>query len=443
MSYPIPYNEQIERAVLSAIQRRGQLFEVATAAGISRESFHVSDNARVFEAMAATAAAGEKIDLFLLLKRLPGYEVLLAELDGAISTDTNFREWLSSLRQFEALRRLRTGALELLQGIESGTDVAGAIAALTGLEENARRMIAGRKVSTLQETAAALLARFRNTAGLQVVPFFPAGTEGAAVLQLHPGEMMVIGARTGYGKTAFACGGVLEQIRAGLVVLYFCTESSSADILARLAAQQSGVSHFEAGRRRPDPAKVNRLAAAVEEINRQHRKRLFINGDECGLITPEIMRGRCREVEAEAGRVDVVIVDFLQGLHAPDFMNRKTSLEQTNYNVQALHAMLAEFQAAGVILAQFNRTGQTDRSGNGMPDITWLKDSSLIEQLAHTVAFLHKVNFDNENEPTLFYSRKTRNQPPFTKGITLSWNGVGYTSAQRYDSTEILTRTKA
>jgi len=45
-------------------------------------------------------------------------------------------------------------------------------------------------------------------------------------------------------------------------------------------------------------------------------------------------------------------------------------VEQTNHNVQSLHALLAEFRAAGVILAQFNRTGQTDRSGNGMPDIT-------------------------------------------------------------------------
>lgn len=440
MNYPIPYNEQIERAALAAIQRRGQLFEVATVAGISRESFHVPELAKVFDAMAATAAAGEKIDLFLLLKRLPGCEVFLAELDGAISTDTNFREWLVTLRQFEALRRMRAGALELLQGIESGTDAAGAVAAISGLEETARRMIAGRRVSTLQETAEALLTRFKGSARFEIVPFFSVGTEGAAVLQLHPGEMMVIGARTGYGKTAFACGGVLEQLRAGLVVLYFCTESSSADILARLAAQQSGVSHFEAGRRCPDPAKVDRLAAAVEEINRQYRNRLFIHGDECGLITPEIMRGRCREVETEAGRVDVVIVDFLQGLHAPDFMNRKTSLEQTNYNVQSLHAMLAEFRAAGVVLAQFNRTGQTDRSGNGMPDITWLKDSSLIEQLAHTVAFLHKVNFDNPEEPTIFYSRKTRNQPPFTRGIELTWNGVGYASKPRYDSSEFLTR---
>ena len=362
----------------------------------------------------------------------------LAELHEAIATDVNFPEWLIVLRRYQALRLIRLETLRIQDELAGDVpDADKALNMLVTAEERARRLIDGHRVPMLKDIAVELLESMVN-APPPVIPFFPAGTQGAAVSQLHPGEMMVIGARTGLGKTAFACGTALEQLRAGLVVLYFCTESTSVDILSRLAAQHSGVSHFEAQKRHRDLQKLQHFGKAVGTIAMQFDRRLYIHGCENGLITPDTIRGRCREILLEAGRIDVIYIDFLQGVKAPAFMDRRTALEQTNYNVQRLHDLLSEFRAAGVVLAQFNRSSQCDRAG-GMPDITWLKDSSLIEQLAHTVAFLYRKEQDS---PTLFYSRKTRNQAPFTAGIELTWNGTGYVSAPRYDSSDIPTSSR-
>lgn len=434
MVQTIPHSAGIERQVLAAIIRKGALFDVATGAGITADSFHVPEDRRIFEASEALARQGIPIDLVTLGTKLPDLIETLGALEcGTIATDVNFPEWLAQLRKYEAARLIQREASGIQDDLSvPAPDTGKALARLIATEEKARQLVDGHRVPTLKETAAALLERMVN-APPPVIPFFPEGTEAARALQLHPAEMLVIGARTGLGKTAFACGAVLEQLRAGLVVVYFCTESTGVDILARIAAQSSGVSHFEAQKRHRDLQKVKRFGEAAGEIAARFDRRLYIHGCENGPITPDTIRGRCREILLEAGRVDVVFVDFLQGVKAPAFMERRTALEQTNHNVQRLHDLLSEAQAAGVVLAQFNRSSQSDRAG-GMPDITWLKDSSLIEQLAHTVAFLYRKD---ENGPTLFYSRKTRNQAPFTTGFSLDWNGTGYTSPPAYDSSGI------
>ena len=434
----IPHSSTTEQQVLAAIIRKGVLFDVATAAGITADAFHMPDHHRVFEAMTELTRRGTAIDLVTLGTQMPDDTVKLAELHEAIATDVNFPEWLIILRRYQALRLIRLETLRIQDELAGDVpDADKALDMLVTAEERARRLIDGHRVPMLKDTAAELLESMVN-APPPVIPFFPAGTQGAAVSQLHPGEMMVIGARTGLGKTAFACGTALEQLRAGLVVLYFCTESTSVAILSRLAAQHSGVSHFEAQKHHRDLQKLQHFGEAVGTIAMQFDRQLYIHGCENGLITPDTIRGRCREILLEAGRIDVIYIDFLQGVKAPAFMDCRTVLEQTNYNVQRLHDLLSEFRAAGVVLAQFNRSSQCDRAG-GMPDITWLKDSSLIEQLAHTVAFLYRKEQDS---PTLFYSRKTRNQAPFTAGIELMWNGTGYVSAPRYDSSDIPTSSR-
>lgn len=433
----IPHAPQIERQVLAAIIRKGALFDLATAGNITADSFHVPENRHIFEAMATLSQRGTAIDLVALDTLLPDLIEILMKLEsGTIATDVNFPDWLQSLRNHEAARLLRAGAVQIAEMLAApAPDTAAAIAELTAAEERARRMLAGTRAPELPEIAEEL-RRNMIQAPPPVIPFFSPGSEGASKVQFHPGEMMVIGARTGLGKTAFACGAALEQLRSGFTVLYFCTESTGADILARMAAQISGVSHYEPQKRYRDPDKVKRFSRAVDRLQGEYARRLYIHGCENGLITPDTIRGRCREIQLETGRLDVVYVDFLQGVKAPAHMERRTSLERTNYNVEQLHALLSEYHAAGVLLAQFNRSSQSGGAG-GLPDITWLKDSSLIEQLAHTVAFLHREETNVPNAPTLFYSRKTRNQAPFTTGFSLDWNGTGYTSAPAYDSSGI------
>ena len=82
----ISHSSTTEQQVLAAIIRKGVLFDVATAAGITADAFHMPDHRRVFEAMTELTRRGTAIDLVTLGTQMPDDTVKLAELHEAIAT---------------------------------------------------------------------------------------------------------------------------------------------------------------------------------------------------------------------------------------------------------------------------------------------------------------------------------------------------------------------
>jgi len=411
-----------EKHVLSAILRNGALFDLAKAKGITVNSFYTGTHRRYFETMEQLNASGQMIDMVALCTALPGAEDAqnIAEIFGTISTDVNFQSWVDQLRQFEAARMIEGAWSKTADYINAAPpDIGGAIAHLTETENAAALIVAGQKQKSLDDIAEDLQDRIKK-GSRKTIPFFAHGSEGDFKIHFHPGEFFTIGAGSGKGKTALACGALLEQLRAGHIGAYFCTESTSADILARIVAQHSGISHFETMAARRDENKINHFSTAINEIKTQYQRQLFIFGCESGLVTTDFISSKIKYILNIAGRLDIVYIDFLQQIRPPQSQRRGSALEQINYCITSIHDMLIRENIAGVILSQLNRAGLN--SGEDCPNMTWLKDSSLLEQLSHTVAFLHR----GKDDKTSFYSDKTRNQPSFA--FEIEWNGTGYTS---------------
>ena len=122
--------------------------------------------------------------------------------------------------------------------------------------------------------------------------------------------MHVICGDTGTGKTALAVGAVKEQLLDGLNVGYYCTESASCDILARIAAQFSGISHYAINDRYASRDKFQSFCEALKDTLK-FSGQLFIRGCESGMDTPEAIRGDLKQIIAEAGHIDVIVVDFI------------------------------------------------------------------------------------------------------------------------------------
>lgn len=211
---------------------------------------------------------------------------------------------------------------------------------------------------------------------------------------------------------------------AGLRIAYFCTESDSDSIFGRIAAAVSGVSHYRVqfDKNNLRATELQRLETGLQFI-KDHSDSLFIRGVETGIMTPEAIAADARAIISEHGQLDVIVIDFLQGLSVPEYMKRKERHAQIAYCVEELHRLFIDTNTAGIVLAQINRDGQKAAS---LPGLEHIKDSSVIAQLAHTVSFLHRDQKDGGAESVKFYSRKTRNQNPFV--MELGFNGTKYTS---------------
>ena len=427
----IPQQHNAERAVIAAILKKdGMLMDLAIAAGLNVNSFNDPAFARIFAGMLQVAKEGGRCDLVTLGTRLPDDAVLLAELHEAIASTVNFDDWTRQLRQAEAARMVRRAALRFSEsaGELPPAQTAGEIAKLAEVIGEAGRIMGGNQTRSLREIGKAFADNIHCEA--ETIPYFPALTEGADALRHHRREMHVICANTGCGKTCLAAGAVREQLKAGLNVAYFCTESESEAIFARIVAQFSGVSHFITQQKNPDRVRVERFANSMQQVLENHAKQLFIRGCETRQNTPEAIRAEVKRIIHAVGHLDVIVIDFLQFMQPPPFLRSKSKLEQVDYCVESLHGIFNEFNSAGIVLAQINREGQRF---DGMPGLEHIKDSSFIAQLAHTVSFLHRdQKSPTSTGKTRFYSRKTRNQNPFA--LELTWNGAGYDSEPLYNS---------
>lgn len=395
-----------EQAVLAALLRENNLIATAKLLSITDQTFTGDSTRKIWKTINALLDHGETADLITVADRLPELIEKLAAMETSVPTAVNFPSWCRTLKAAEAKRDVYAAcSVAAKDSCDKSTEPGEIIQKLTSALETARITSGGRHIPTLSEAAEELKSSLIS-APPRLIPFFPRGTEGDFV-RIRQGEMFVLGARAGGGKTALCAGAVWEQLKSGFNVAYFCTESSTADILARIVAAGSGIPHYIPDR---DQYALIRFKDTLRLIMDKYSKKLHIFGNDAGAITPGFIRQQLRAIEAD-GAAEVVYIDFLQNL-SPD-RRLRSQLEEINASLQVIHDTLAEFKAAGIIVSQFNRQGQMLGS---VPELTWLKETSSLEQLAHTVAFLWRAKGEST---TRLYSAKTRNSRPFS--IKLSW----------------------
>ncbi|MGI5922713.1 MAG: DnaB-like helicase C-terminal domain-containing protein [Lentisphaeria bacterium] len=414
----------IEQSIIGAILIDPNVnFDFVTSEGVTVESFTLEAHKGIFAAMQTLAKEGKPLDMTTISSRSeagPGAFDCLLACHARVVTTVHLPTWIERLKELECRRVVSKGAMKLVQGADGGMDTDALLAMLPEIEATARAKKGRVGLLSTEELCDSLSDKIGKPT--VVLPLFSDSTDAERKIQLHPGELMTVGGKSGEGKTALAAGMAFNLLRKGCAILYICTESSSEDIAARLAGYEARVAHYDALGPFSTEERRGRFAEAVA-LCKSFSRRLSIIGSEHGLITPDVIEAGIRRCKAQNGHCDAVFVDFIQGVKAPPEMSRQSSLFQTNFCIEALHNALLRHQAAGIVLSQYNRQGTFS---GGPPTMDWLKDSSLLAQLSHTVAFLIRGGEKNPGE-ALFKSEKTRNQKPFS--VVLSWNGSGYHSS--------------
>jgi replicative DNA helicase len=124
---------------------------------------------------------------------------------------------------------------------------------------------------------------------------------------LHPSDLIIIAARPGMGKTAFALN-IAEQsaVKAGASVLIFSLEMSKEQLGQRLISMHARVESEKLKKGGLDLKDWDRINVALNELN--HTK--IVIDDTPGVSVME-MRNKCRRLKAEQG-LDLVVVDYLE-----------------------------------------------------------------------------------------------------------------------------------
>jgi replicative DNA helicase len=193
---------------------------------------------------------------------------------------------------------------------------------------------------------------------------------------LFPGEIVILAARPGCGKTAMALNLGMYAIVSGCGVGVISLEMPSDALMARLGAASCDVDaqHFRTGKFWT--GEVDKLRAFAGKM-RSQRFRIY---DRPG-ITPTGIRAQARRWHREMG-LDLLIIDYLQ-LIRPD--SRAGSREQEVAEAsRTIKELALELNVPVLLLAQLNRDAEKTKK----PMLSQLRESGAVEQDADIVLFL-------------------------------------------------------
>ncbi|MDZ4787692.1 MAG: replicative DNA helicase [Blastochloris sp.] len=215
-----------------------------------------------------------------------------------------------------------------------------------------------------------------------------------------PGEMIVIAARPGVGKTAFAltmARNFLKErwneelgrfTKPGYGVGFFSLEMTAEQLMLRLIASTAKVSLQSIRKGELSNGELDGISMISEEVAKLP---LFI--DESSMLSITQLRAKARRLK-QRNNIDVIIIDYLQLLTSSSEKakdNRQVEVAEISRGIKAL---AKELKIPIIVLAQLNRKSE---EGNSEPALHHLRESGSIEQDADTVMLLSRA-FEKEDD---------------------------------------------
>lgn len=195
---------------------------------------------------------------------------------------------------------------------------------------------------------------------------------------LVPGELAVLAARPGIGKTALAGCLAVETARAGKGVLFVSREVKDTTLVSRMLAREGRIDsrYFRQGIERA----ANILPAIRDAAASLALLPLRIVEKSTVPMTPREVRRLAKNTTA----LGLVVVDYLQ-LLTPDQKHNSREREVADMS-RCMKQLALDCDCPVLLLSQLNRrVEESDRC----PMLSDLRESGAIEQDADIVMFLH------------------------------------------------------
>ena len=233
----------------------------------------------------------------------------------------------------------------------------------------------------------------------------PDGTISTGLLSLdtqldggfRPGELIVLGARPGMGKTAMA-NSIVESTTLGsnpIPAAFFSLEMGQSQISRRLLSLRSNV---PVSRMRRGQISKDEFQTFLGIANKIGTKPLYVR--DSGLFRSGVaLRTEAYRLHREHG-IKLIVIDYLGLMFWPGKVERRDI--EVGCITGALKSLAKDIGAPVLLLSQLSRKSQ-DRI-DLRPRLSDLRDSGNVEQDADVVILLHREDYyhqnDDEYEPT-------------------------------------------
>lgn len=454
---PAIYSIEAERSLLGAMLSEPEtVIDLAEESGLRPEDFFSPAHQELYRAFLGMRNSSAGIDASTLIQYLNdrklteaiGGPALLGELAAGVVSVLTARDHIKTVKHKSILRSLQQACAKIVYSAQERQHepeevVDEAESLIFSIAENgtSQSVSPARKVVT---KTLDFVIHMTKRQGKGLYTGMPTGLDDLDKLTtgFKPGEMIVIAARPGVGKTALALTMAknfikekydIEQdrfIKPGYNVGIFSLEMTNEQLMLRMLASYASLSMQKIREGKLSESEIAALSDVAAEV-----AELPLYLDESSSLSISQLRAKTRRMKQQYN-IDVIIIDYLQLLVSTSEKARDNRQVEVSEISRGIKALANELKIPIIVLAQLNRKPE---EGSGEPALHHLRESGSIEQDADVVMLLSRVENKEGEWETIEHGRtraikcrlniaKQRNGP--TDKIDLLFQGE-YT---RFDS---------
>ena len=425
MQKNLPCALEAEQSVLGSILIDPNCFADLTEI-IHADDFYLDEHGEIFYAMQDLFAKSREIDLVTLIDTLVSRGVYNEEeskkyikvIAETVPSAANVLDYAKIVREKSLLRSLIGAADEIRETAFSAQgDVKDII---DSAEAKVFSIAQGSESKGFVHIREAISRTYERLDLLAIDKDAASGTPTGfsaldrTIVGLGEGDLVLVGARPGMGKTSFAMNIATNIAKSSQKnVCVFSLEMSAEQLASRMLSSEALVDSYAIRSGNLSTDQYKKLADAAADLSESN-----ILIDDTTGITVTRMKAKLRRVK----NLGLVVVDYLQLMQGE--RNSDNRVLEVGDISRGLKILAKELKIPVICCAQLSRgpESRTDKR----PMLSDLRDSGAIEQDADIVMFLYRDEYykaPGEGEQSVAECIVAKNRHGSTGTVKLGWIG--------------------
>ena len=392
----MPKNLEAEMSVLGVVFLNPYALEKIME-NITEDMFFSDANKKIFRAFMELYKTNTPIDITTVKNELDKQKNLnaiggidyLSEIIDSVATSANLDYYMEIVKDKATRRRLIDTATNIIT--DAYDEEEGLTKILDTSEQKLLNVVRTRQTSEFKTISEALREAHENlelmSKNHSAVTGLSTGFKDLdkATAGLHEGELIILAARPGMGKTAFALNlATNAAMTTDKAVAIFNLEMSSEQLVNRMI---SSVGQIEGDKLKTGMLNENDWKRYTEAMSELADTNIYIE-DDASVTAPEI-KAKCRRLASSPKGLGLVVIDYLQLVTTGGRVeSRQVEVSEIS---RAFKTMAMELRVPVIALAQLSRNAE--RRESNQPRLADLRESCSIEQDADLVLFLNRQDY--------------------------------------------------
>ncbi len=391
---PAFYAVDVEQAVLGALlsdsSRAHEAIEILTAV-----CFYKTEHQIVFQAILDLNLKNEAVDIITVSKnlsekgklKLVGGDYYLVQLSKKVTTSAHIEFHARIVLQYFIKRALRDSSNGTLYDCQKdNVDVFELLDNSYNRLNAVTDLIVSDRTTPFSEIINEVITKGIKLYNKEIKAGIP--TPILKLTQKTGGwrnsELIIIAARPGMGKTAFALSVALTAIKHNIPTAFFSLEMSKTQLTSRIISMETEIPNEKFVVHGLSPNDVKRAKTVQGKLNNAP---LFI--DDTSSFSIERLQIKIKALKRKE-HIKFVIVDYLQLMTSATSKNGNREQEISKIS-RGLKGIAKDLNIPVIALSQLSRS--VENRSDKRPVISDLRESGAIEQDADMVMFLYRPEY--------------------------------------------------